>query len=94
MIDFSVRFDDREGYEVTADSRDVYVFEKTSKQGRTLNDLIDGKSFVDLYRLCHIASKRQGLTGLSEEEFAERAMIELGGDDEGDEEADPTRPAA
>lgn len=93
MLDFTVKYDSGEQFEVTADSRDVVVFERTSK-GRTLNDLIEGKSFTDMYRLAWIASKRQGLITTDLATFEKDAVLELGDDDDETEEADPTRTAA
>lgn len=92
MFDFKVTPDDGDEFTVTADSRDVLVFERASK-GRTLANLVEDKSYVDLYRLAHIASKRQGKFTGPLDEFEQTCVLDTVGDEEDDEEGggDPTR---
>lgn len=72
---------------VKTDSRDVLVWERTNKRGRTLGDL-NQPTMVDLYALADIAAKRQGIdVGEDVESWALDAV-----DD--DTAADPTPPAA
>lgn len=58
MYDFEVEPDEGDKYEVTATSRDILVFEKTTK-GATLANLLGNPKMTDLYALAHIASRRQ-----------------------------------
>lgn len=58
MIDFEVTPDAGEMYKVTATSRDVYVFEKTNK-GKSFAQIMNDVHMTDMYRLAHLAAKRQ-----------------------------------
>ena len=86
-IDFTVKPDGGEQYSVKATSRDVVVFEKVSK-GRTLVNLLEERAFTDLYRLAHIASKRQGMFTGTLQEFEETVDLDF---DLEDDDTDPTR---
>lgn len=91
---------DGEPVSVKADSRDVCVWEKTDKQGRAAIATILGEQrMADLYRLGHIAAKRQQLVQCGLQEFEARFLIEFDVEDElvgadVDDEPDPTGPAA
>lgn len=89
MFNFKVTPDSGEPYEVIAGSRDVLTWEKTGK-GRNLSVLRESLGMTDLYRLAHIASRRQGLFDGDLKTFEETVELDL--DDE-DEEPDPTQPA-
>lgn len=90
MFDFTVRPENGDPWEVTADSRDVYVWEKTSRNGMTLARLMDDLAMTELYRLAHIAARRQQLFTGSLEDLAETCILDFM---ESDEDADPTRAA-
>lgn len=94
MITLKVIPDHGEPYIVTATSRDVLTWEKTTKGGRSFVDLINEPTLVDLYRVAHIASWRQGLTTAKNlQEFEQTCEVE-GLDDAEDKEPDPTQSAA
>ncbi|WP_188193445.1 hypothetical protein [Nonomuraea sp. SYSU D8015] len=87
MIDFTVTPDNGEPYDVKAGSRDVLVWEKTSK-GRSFQSLMNDLRMEDMYKLAHFAAKRQGLFEGTLKEFEE--TCELSGFTE-TEEMDPTQ---
>lgn len=89
MIEFHVSPDGGEPYEVTATSRDVYIWEKLGK-GRTLAQLKDNLQMADMYQLAHLASKRQQLFTGSLEEFTDTVDLDF----EEEEDEGPTRPGA
>lgn len=60
MIDFTIKPDGGEPYEVKAGTRDVLLWEKTSK-GRSFAHLMNDLRMQDMYKLAHIAAKRQGM---------------------------------
>ena len=60
MITFEItEVETGETTELTADSRDVLVWEKTSRSSESYIDLVTGLSMTKFYRLAHIAAKRQ-----------------------------------
>lgn len=85
MLDFRVTPDGGEPYAVKADSRDVLVWEKTGK-GKAFSKLMEDLSMVDLYRMAHIASRRQGLFTGSLDEFEQNCKLGF----EESEEVTPT----
>lgn len=96
MITLKVTPDNADSYVVTATSRDVLVWEKTTKGDKTFVDLVDSPSLVDLYRVAHIASWRQGLTTAKNlQEFEATCEVTgLNEDAEDDEQPDPTQSGA
>lgn len=58
MITFTLTPDDGEEFEVTATSRDVYMWERVY-QGKSLGQLKANLLMGDLYALAHLACKRQ-----------------------------------
>jgi hypothetical protein len=90
MITLKVTPDGAEPYTVTATSRDVLMWEKTTKD-RTFIDLVNTPSLVDLYKVAHLASNRQGLFSGSYQEFESTCEV-AGGLEE--PEPDPTESAA
>lgn len=88
MFDFKVTPDGGEPFEVHAGSRDVLQWEKTTK-GASFGNLADGLKLTDMYKIAHIAAKRQGLYTGSLADF--ETSVELDFDET--EEPDPTRPA-
>lgn len=92
MQKFKVTPDEGAEYEVQADSRDVLVWEKTNREGRTVANWGaegGGAALGDLYAIAHAASKRQGLTELTRDQFEKTCVILVL--QEGD--PDPTPPA-
>lgn len=75
MITFDVEPEDGEPFEVKADSRDVVVWEKTSRTGEKYIELISEMRMAALYRLCHIAAKRLGLTDCRLDEFEKTYIL-------------------
>lgn len=59
MFTFKLTDDGGEETTIKADSRDVLVWEKTSRSNERYVDLLTELSMVKLYRLAHIAAKRQ-----------------------------------
>lgn len=94
MITLQVTPDDAEPYEVTATSRDVLMWEKTTKGNRSFVDLVQSPNLVDLYKVAHLASHRQGLFTGPYADFEASCEVTGVPDAEEDEEPDPTRPAA
>lgn len=88
MIGFKVVPEGGDEYEVTATSRDVYLFEKLNK-GKTFQSLVNNLEMGDMYRLAHLASKRQQLFTGTLEEFTDSCDLEVNSDDE---EPGPTPP--
>lgn len=90
MITFTVRPDGGEPYELTAGSRDVLQWERTTKgkSAATLGDM------ADMYKVAWLAAKRQGLYDGSLQDFETTVDLETEGDEDGsDEGPDPTRSA-
>lgn len=92
MITLKVTPDGGEPYTIVATSRDVLAWEKTTKGNKSFVDLINEPNLMDLYRVAHIASWRQGLFPGTFQEF--EASCEVEGGVEEDEEPDPTRSGA
>jgi hypothetical protein len=93
VITLQVTPDDAEPYTVTATSRDVLMWEKTTKGDKSFVDLVQSPNLVDLYKVAHLASHRQGLFTGPYADFEATCEV-TGVDDEEDEEPDPTRSAA
>lgn len=69
MFTFTVQsVDDGEQWQVTADSRDVVMWEKAHK-GRTMKTLTENPSMTAYYELAHFAAKRQRLYNGSLNDF-------------------------
>lgn len=93
MIDFTIKSDDNEQFDVTADTRDVYVWEKRSGGKKTLADLGNKPAMVDLYSIAYQASRRTGHipTAMTEPQFAERFLLDF---EFAQDPPDPTQPEA
>jgi hypothetical protein len=89
MFDFTITPDSGEPFQVTAGSRDVLTWERTTK-GASLATLASGMKIGDMYRIAHIASRRLGLFNGDLATFEESCEITEA--DETDE-PDPTHPA-
>lgn len=88
MFTFTVKPDGGDPFEVTAGTRDVLKWERTTK-GASLGQLKEGVTLGALYRIAHIAAVRQRLFAGTLVEFEETCELEFDEDDE----PDPTRPA-
>lgn len=87
MFTFKVKPDDADEFEVTAGTRDVLVWERTTK-GASFGAVGQGDlKMVDLYKIAHIASRRLGLFTGDLKAFEETCEITF--EEEG--EPDPTR---
>lgn len=87
MIRFKVTpVDGSDPYEIVATSRDVLLWEKTTK-GKAFQELMERLAMVDMYKIAHFAAKREGrFTGpLSEWEesvdLVPEVEVEEGGPD-------------
>lgn len=95
MITLTVKPDDDDEYEVTAGARDVLVWERATKG--SFSKLMDDLHMVDLYKLAHIASVRQGLYEGKLADFETGCELDIL-DEDGDvdveqDDVDPTPPA-
>lgn len=88
MFTFTVKPDGGAQFEVTAGTRDVLRWEKTTR-GASLAQLKDGVSFGALYKIAHIAAVRQQLFTGPLADFEDTCELEF----EEEDEPDPTRPA-
>jgi len=61
VFTFTLTDEAGEATEVKADSRDVLVWEKTSRSNERYVELLTELSMTKLYRLAHIAAKREGV---------------------------------
>lgn len=88
MIDFKIKPDGGEEFDVKAGTRDILLWERTSR-GKSFSKLMNDLNMGDLYSLAHMACKRQQLYTGSLAEFEEgcELVFEV-------EEPDPTQPAA
>lgn len=89
MINFTIKPDPGFGdeFEVTATSRDIYMWEKTSK-GRTFTVLMNDMSMVDMFRIAYFAAARQKLWSENEASFTANVDLTFSEADE----VDPTNP--
>lgn len=92
MIDFTIKPDNGEEFQVTAEARDVLVWERTTKYA-SVSKLSENTSMVDLYKLAHIASRRLGMFTGSLKDFEETCDLDFEHTTD-DDEPDPTQTAA
>lgn len=93
MITFTLTPDYGDSLTVEADSRDIFMWEKTNK-GKSLGQLKDNLLMADMYPIAHIACKRLGEDVPSKlDEFVQAYKLDWD-EEEAGEDADPTRPAA
>lgn len=90
MIDFTVIPDSGERYRVKATSRDILAWEKISK-GKSFSKLMEDLPMADLYRMAHLASRRQGMFAGTLEDFEAGCELDFESTDTAD--TDPTQPA-
>jgi hypothetical protein len=86
MLRFKMLPDGAEPFEVAAGTRDIYVWEKTSK-GKTFAALMENMAMVDLYHIAHIAAQRLGLYRGTLNDFVTTCDLETLEDE--DEDAGP-----
>lgn len=84
MFTFEIRPDDGAPYTVTADSRDVVMWEKTTP-GRCFANLREA-AMSDFYGIAFVASKRLGLWDGDRKAFDASVALDI----VEDEEPDPT----
>jgi hypothetical protein len=77
MFTFKLTDEAGEVSSLKADSRDVLVWEKTSKSGERYIDLITEMSLIKFYRLAHIVAKREGVFSGSLKEFEAAYVVDL-----------------
>ncbi|MEV0726005.1 hypothetical protein AB0I37_24905 [Micromonospora purpureochromogenes] len=88
MFTFMIKPDGGDAFEVTAGTRDVLKWERTTK-GASLGQLKEGITLGALYKIAHLAATRQQLFTGPLADFEDTCELEF----EEDEEPDPTRPA-
>lgn len=97
-IPFEVTPDNGDPYQIVADTRDIYVWEKTTPNKQvTLQQAMEELRLVELYRIAWIAARRQGMYAGNIDDFAATHLVEPTGEDEDEEdeeEAVPTQPGA
>lgn len=95
MITFTLTPDYGDPLTVEADSRDIYVWEKTGK-GRSLGMLKDNVPMAEMYPIAHIACRRLGEDVPGKiEDFVRAYKLDWDEDQAKDETgADPTQSAA
>jgi hypothetical protein len=86
VIAFTVAPENGEPYELTATSRDVLMWEKTT-HGWTFLKLMEEMPMVQLYKLAHLAARRQQMFTGPLEEFEKTCELKFERT-----EADPTQP--
>lgn len=96
MITVKVTPDDGRMYELTADSRDIYTWERTTK-GASFAKLMSDMHMTDVYKVAHIAAQRQGQFDGTLADFADTHALDMIDEDEqgaDEDEQGPTRSAA
>lgn len=78
MINFSFKLDSGEEHVVTATSRDVLNWEKTT-QGAMFGNLMDNLRMTDLHKIAWFAAKRAGQFSGTEQEFNEQVDLTFKG---------------
>lgn len=91
MFRFKVMPDAGEPFEVTATTRDIAKWERTTK-GASLAGLQSDLRAVDLYKVAFHAVTRQGLYSGALKDFEDSVDLDVLDDDQ--DEPDPTRSAA
>lgn len=92
MITVTLRPDHGDPIEVTAGTRDVYMWEKTTK-GKTFSQFQESPSIADFYEITWHAVRRQGLFTGSFNEFVAAYELEAEGEDEGQPGPFPQAPS-
>ena len=98
MFTFVVTPDGGAPYEIKASTRDVLMWEETGRD-RSMAGLLSDMHLADIYRIAHIAARRQGLFDGNAQQFKDTCDINVKKvlEDATDEEyagPDPTQPEA
>jgi hypothetical protein len=92
MLDFVIKPDGGEPFELTAGPRDILAWERATKG--TFAVLLSNRSFGAYYRIAHHAARRLGMFDGDLAEFERTCDVEFPEGKEGaDDEPDPTQPA-
>lgn len=97
MFEIQIQPDGGEQFVITADSRDVMLWEKTNaKSGASLGRLANDPRITDMYKIAWFACKRLGLLkGVEAEEFQVNYSIKVDFENAGwGEETNPTQKTA
>jgi hypothetical protein len=89
MFKFKIKADTGESHELTASSRDIVNWEKTTR-GASMNQLKDAMRYTDLYKIAYFAAKRSGVWDGNEQSFVETYDLEVDAEQD-DESQDPTQ---
>lgn len=76
MFTFVIKPDVGEPYEVTGDSRDISLWERTGRD-RSLGNLERNMRISDIEAIAHIAAQRHGISAGTLREFSERNAIDV-----------------
>lgn len=87
MINFHVVPEQGEPFDIEATSRDVLMWERTTK-GAKLANIENDLHLADMYKIAWFTAKRLGLFTGSQAEFEESHDLDF----EKEEEPDPTQP--
>lgn len=90
MLDFKVTPENGQPFEVTATTRDIYRWEKTTR-GASFGKLREDQHMVDLYKIAYFAATRQGMWSGTLAEFEDTCDLDILNKSE-EEEPDPTPP--
>lgn len=94
MMRFRISPDGGDTYEIEAGSRDVLMWERTDRKGRSFRELAEAITMADAYRLAWIAVRRQRPDTGDLASFEESTDVDMipspksEGDDDGE---NPTR---
>lgn len=83
MFTFTIRPDDGEPYELTADSRDISMWERTTHKA-SMGSLVEDMKMSELEKIACFAARRSGKFDGEMDRFRAECAIEFH-DDEGDE---------
>lgn len=90
MIDLKISPDNEESFVVTAEPRDILVWERTG-QNRSFDSLMSAMRMSDLYDIGFITGRRLGLITMDKPTFEQTCNVEPHAETK---EPDPTRTAA
>jgi hypothetical protein len=90
VIDLKISPDGEKPFVVTAEPRDILVWERTGRD-RSFDQLMSAMRMTDLYEIAYITARRLGLTTMDKPTFETACNVEPHAETE---EPDPTRTAA